>query len=449
MNAVASPRERGRVRLLSRVRARRAELEDAVFARILEGDYVSSGDDDAEYVAGLRNVVQAAIEYALVTLESGDGVEEMAPPQAILQARRAARLGVNLDTVLRRYVLGSTMLGDLLVEEAANSDLGDDAMALREVLSTQAAVLERLLAAITAEYNMELERAGRSPAQRLIERVQRLLAGAPGDLFDLDYELDGWHVGVIATGATVAQDLRRVADALDCRLLYVPCGEQMAWAWLGGRSAPAAGDIELALLGEKMPGPSSPARGRRQGTREVTLALGEPAWALEGWRLTHRQAQAAMRVALRAPQPLTRYADVALMAAVLRDELLAESMVEVYLSALGDRHGAGAVLRQTLRAYFTAERNASSAASALGVSRHTVENRLRTIEEKLGHLLGARQAELEVALRLEELAHGDRRDRRRVRSTAARSGPMLTEGLSARGTVAAVPASGRSRRTVS
>lgn len=451
MNVVASPRERGRVRLLSRVRARRAELEDAVFARILEGDYVSSGDDDAEYVAGLRNVVQAAIEYALITLESGEGVEEMAPPQAIVQARRAARLGVNLDTVLRRYVLGSTMLGDLLVEEAANSDLGDDAMALREVLSTQAAVLERLLAAITAEYNTELERVGRSPAQRLTERVQRLLAGAPGDLFDLDYELDGWHVGAIATGATVAHDLRRVADALDCRLLYVPCGEQMAWAWLGGRSAPAAADIELALLGEKTAGPPAlmPSRGRGGGTREVTLALGEPAWALEGWRLTHRQAQAAMRVALRAPQPLTRYADVALMAAVLRDELLAESMVEVYLSALGDRHGAGAVLRQTLRAYFKAERNASSAASALGVSRHTVENRLRTIEEKLGHMLGARQAELEVALRLEELAHGDRRDRRRARSTAARSGPMRTEGLSPTGSVAAVPASGRSRRTAS
>jgi hypothetical protein len=435
--------------LLSRVRARRAELEDAVFARILEGDYVSSGDDDAEYVAGLRNVVHAAIEYALITLESGEGVEEMAPPQAIVQARRAARLGVNLDTVLRRYVLGSTMLGDLLVEEAANCDLGDDAMSLREVLSTQAAVLERLMAAITAEYNMELERVGRSPAQRLTERVQRLLAGAPGDLFDLDYELDGWHVGAIATGATAAHDLRRVADTLDCRLLYVPCGEQMAWAWLGGRGAPAAGDIELALLGEKVACPSSPSRGREQGAREVTLALGEPAWALEGWRLTHRQAQAAMRVALRAPQLLTRYADVALMAAVLRDELLAESMVEVYLSALGDRHGAGAVLRQTLRAYFKAERNASSAASALGVSRHTVENRLRTIEEKLGYMLGARQAELEVALRLEELAHGDCRDRRRVRSTAARSGPMRTEGLSSTGTVAAVPASGRSRRTAS
>jgi hypothetical protein len=429
--------------LLGRVRARRDELEEAVFSRVLEGDYVSSGDGDAEYVAGLRAVVHAAIDYALRTLEAGGGVDELAPPQAITQARRSARLGVNLDTVLRRYVLGSTMLGDLLVEEAANCDFGDDAMALREVLSTQAAVLERLLAAITAEYNMELERVGRSPAQRLIERVQRLLAGAPGDLLDLDYELDGWHVGAIATGATVAQDLRRVANTLDCRLLYVPCGEQMAWAWLGGRSAPATSDIELALLGERLTAGPSQSQMRGQSAREVTLALGEPAWALEGWRLTHRQAQAAMRVALRAPQPLTRYADVALIAAVLRDELLAESMVEVYLSPLGDRHGTGAALRQTLRAYFAAERNASSAASALGVSRHTVENRLRTIEEKLGHMLGARQAELEVALRLEELAHGDRGGGRRTRS----AGVLRADRVGVTARAAILPASGRSRRT--
>lgn len=426
MSVVASPRERGRIELMVRVRARRDELEDAVFSRIREGDYASSGDGDAEYVAGLRAAVKAAIEYALAGLEPGERADEPPPPQAISQARRAARFGVNLDTVLRRYVLGSTMLGDLLVEEAANSDLADHPMMLRELLSDQAAVLERLLAAITAEYNTELERSGRSPAQRLVERVQHLLAGSPGDLLDVGYELDGWHVGAIATGAAAGGDLRRVADALDCRLLYVPCGEQMAWVWLGAHSALTADDIELALLGELSGGAPLP-RGaaRAPGAREVTLALGQPAWALEGWRLTHRQAQAAMRVALRAPQPLTRYADVALLAAVLRDDLLADSMVEIYLAPLGDRGGAGEVLRETLRAYYAAERNASSAASALGVTRHTVENRLRAIEDKLGHTLRSRQAELEVALRLD----------------------VLVQGRASRGAVA--QASGRSRRTAS
>jgi DNA-binding PucR family transcriptional regulator len=60
------------------------------------------------------------------------------------------------------------------------------------------------------------------------------------------------------------------------------------------------------------------------------------------------------------------------------------------------------VLRQTLRAYFAAERNASSAAAALGVARHTIENRLRKIEERLDRRLSTCLAELEVALRVEE-----------------------------------------------
>ena len=46
----------------------------------------------------------------------------------------------------------------------------------------------------------------------------------------------------------------------------------------------------------------------------VSSAIGEPGKGLDGWRLTHRQAQAAMRIALRRPQRLTRYADVALLA---------------------------------------------------------------------------------------------------------------------------------------
>lgn len=35
----------------------------------------------------------------------------------------------------------------------------------------------------------------------------------------------------------------------------------------------------------------------------VLLAVGEPAQEVEGWRLSHRQAQAALLVALRSPRP--------------------------------------------------------------------------------------------------------------------------------------------------
>ena len=63
----------------------------------------------------------------------------------------------------------------------------------------------------------------------------------------------------------------------------------------------------------------------------------------------------------------------------------------------------GVGLRETLRAYFDAGFNAATAAAALEVDRHTVQRRLRKVEEALGRLLHTCHAELEVALVLEEL----------------------------------------------
>jgi DNA-binding transcriptional ArsR family regulator len=71
---------------------------------------------------------------------------------------------VSLDTVLRRYVLGSELLRDLIMEEA---DRGEEHWsppiprgALRAVMRAQASVLQRMLAAITVEYRDELEQVG-------------------------------------------------------------------------------------------------------------------------------------------------------------------------------------------------------------------------------------------------------------------------------------------------
>lgn len=382
-------REGIRAELVARVRARRAELEEAIFARVRDGAYGAAGSDDAEYIAGLRTAVGAAVEHGLAGIEPDrEGVQSM-PPDALAQARRAARAGVSLDTVLRRYVLGSTMLGDVLMQEADHEDFAGQGAMVRDLLGAQAAVLDGLLAGITREYVDELERVGRSPDRRQAERVQRLLAGGSAESGELGYELAIWHVGLIATGAAAAESLRRVAGELGRRLLCVPRGQDTAWGWLGGQRPVTTRDFERAIQAVE--------------GAEVSLAIGEPAKGVEGWRLTHRQAQEAMRVALRSPSQVTRYAEVALLASVLRDDALARSLVEIYLAPLGDRQNGGGVLRDTLRAYFAAERNASSAACVLGVTRHTVENRLRAIEEKLGHGLRTRQAELEVALRVEGL----------------------------------------------
>jgi DNA-binding PucR family transcriptional regulator len=63
----------------------------------------------------------------------------------------------------------------------------------------------------------------------------------------------------------------------------------------------------------------------------------------------------------------------------------------------------GEVAIETLCAYFAAERNVSSAAIGLGVQRHTVTNRLRAIEERIGRPLSTWAAEIETLLCLEGL----------------------------------------------
>jgi PucR C-terminal helix-turn-helix domain/GGDEF-like domain len=398
MSGVGS-HERIRTELIARVRKRRVELEEAIFARVREAPYEQTGSEDAEYVAGLRAAIVATVAHGLAEIERhGESPGSAIPHEAVAQAHRAARTGVSLDTVLRRYVLGSTLLGDFLVQEAERGDLADQRGVLRAALGAQAAVLDSLIAAITCEYMRELERVGRSPEQRRCERVLRLLEGeAPGDAAELGYDIEEWHLGTIATGAAATRVLRCAAETLDSRLLCVSRGEETVWGWFGARRRLAVEDLLRALS--------------KSGAREVSLAIGEPGRGVEGWRLTHRQAQAALRVALHRPRPLVRYADVALVAAALRDDVLAGSLTDIYLTPLGDNRNGGAALRQTLRAYFAADRNASSAASALGVARHTVENRLRSVEQKLGCALRAHQAELEVALHLEELGEGPCGDR--------------------------------------
>jgi len=113
-------------------------------------------------------------------------------------------------------------------------------------------------------------------------------------------------------------------------------------------------------------------------------------------------------IALRTSENAVRYADVALLASILQDDLLATSLREIYLKPLERDRDGGETIRKTLRAYFSADRNLSSAGALLGVSRRTVANRLRDIEERLGRSLGPVAAEIEITLRADELDRTNR-----------------------------------------
>jgi len=74
----------------------------------------------------------------------------------------------------------------------------------------------------------------------------------------------------------------------------------------------------------------------------------------------------------------------------------------MYLEPLEQERAGAETLRHTLRAYFAAERNISSAAVLLRADRNTVASRLRTIEERIDGCLNAHAAEIEIALRLDQ-----------------------------------------------
>ncbi len=396
----------------ARLRAREGGFIGLIFARVSGDAFGGAGGGDARYVAGLREAVAAAVGHVLEAIELGDTEATAVPGAVLVQARRAARAGVGLETVLRRYVAGHTLLGELVVEEVGRRSVPGGGEMLGEIARVQLGVLDRLLVAIAAEYGRELQGEDGSSGRRLFERVRDLLeedgegegegedgdgdvggvVGREGGERDagLGYALDGWHLGLIARGARAREAVLGFAGVLERPLLCVSDEDEVVWGWVGGRTVPGRSELDRAL-------------GLLGSIEGVVCACGEPARGIAGWRRTHRQAQAALSVALRRPRPVTRYAEVALLASALGDEALAGALVQAYIAPLEGPGDRGAVLCETLRAYLRAQRSPSAAAAALSVARTTVENRLRTIEERLGRSLYEGCSELEIALALQEL----------------------------------------------
>lgn len=376
--------EDSRERLVAGVRDRREEILATIIARAHAID-TAGVDADHEYREGLRQAVETAIDHTIQASEPAADRANPVPAPIIAQARLAARRRVPLEVMLRRYLAGHSALSDVVAEEAERKKVKP--AVLRQVLRSQAARTDSVLALITEEYVRETNASHpKTSDQRSVERVRELLDGGLGDPAALAYKFDRWHIALVACGP----ERRKAVDALLARSggsrLVVPVDDDTVWAWIGSDEDPTAVRFEL------------PAR------YKVNLAVGAPGRNLEGWRLTHQQAQAALPVARRSNDMLLHYSDVALIACVMQDELTVTSLRQLLMEPLRRQRDGGRSYRETLRTFFATEQNITSTAAALGVNRNTVTNRLRGVEERVGRSLAACSAELAVALRLEELS---------------------------------------------
>lgn len=101
-----------------RLRERRGQLEEELWNRVRAVQDPSS-PAEGPYVAGLQAIIAAGLEYAIEAIERSSGVRLPAvPDQLLLQARRAARAGISLDAVLRRYCAANSLFTDTLISEA-------------------------------------------------------------------------------------------------------------------------------------------------------------------------------------------------------------------------------------------------------------------------------------------------------------------------------------------
>lgn len=241
-------------------------------------------------------------------------------------------------------------------------------------------------------YQRSVERAAEQGEHHRFQALKTLLEADPLAGSHLDVDLRNYHLGCVAWGEGAEEAVRGLAAELDRAAQLTMRLHNNWWGWLSG-TRPLTAEQRARLRDFQPPA-------------GIRIAFGLEGFGESGFRATNHQALRAQWVAPPGPAVI-HYEDVAVETLATEAESDARAFVAHELHGIDDPSAASARLRQTLAAYFAAELNAASAGAALGVHHQTVTNRLRVIEERIGHPLGPRHLELAVALRLRAALSGE------------------------------------------
>jgi hypothetical protein len=322
-------------------------------------------------------------------MRSGE-MPESCPEPDKEAARLAVQGGISLADTLKCYRIGHVCTLETWLEAIDEVDLSATERAnCVAVISRFVTEYDGLIADFVAkEYEHHREQLDANHPHTRLEHLRGLIEGRPENAAALGYPLERHHIGVVGCGIGADKVILDLARQLAQQELVVLAEDGLFIGWLGGTDA---GVSPNRLIGDYKP------------PYGVSLAFGNVRFGFDGLRRTHREASAAHLVALRRPQAVVFYDDVILEALALRDENVARDFIGDALPGLDQDDRASQRLRETLTAYFQAEQNRTSTAALLGVHAITVSRHLEQIEERLGHRVNQRRAELEVALRLRSL----------------------------------------------
>lgn len=362
----------------------REEIETALVVRMKNTGLDLDVLLNAEPMVGARPSASESLGVMIESFEQGEDWEPALPPALIAQIEYGARQGVSMEVVVRAIGMVNSVFLDAMISRL---DDHEASAAMRYMAAWQNRNSDKVTAAFVTTFTNELERLSQSPTHERRKQVRALVQGGPADASSFDYRLEACHIGLVAMGERVDLIGRRLAESMGCDLLIVPEAKNTHWIWLGAPRQLAFPDLEHTVAGI---------------ADSVAISAGEPRSGVDGWRLSHLEAEAAAPVATLEGPGVVRHSNVALLASALCHPEVGESMIRRYLSPLMHHRDADD-LRNTLRIYFELSCNAASTASSLGVNRHTVQRRLKRVEEAIGEPPSRRHAEFSVALRLERL----------------------------------------------
>lgn len=371
----------------------------------LSDEHALLGDTEASCTGNLSQIVDMLARGA-------PPAELIVPEPALVYAQGLVHRRIPLAVLLRAYRLGHQYFWQI-ASGAMRREIEDEAALMTSVETTSNFMFEYIDGVsdqLVAAYHVERDRWVRSAAAIRAETVRRIIDGHDeherAASSRLGYELRRHHVALILSfdpdrspdNGALEREAVEAAAMLGCGdPLLVPAGAAVLWAWCGTFKPPAP--AALARVESHHP---------HAGIR---MAVGRPAYGIEGFRVSHIEAGHAARFwsldGAFTNGGTTSYRAVEVISLLASDLDRARRFVLSELGPLAESSESAAAMRSTLLGFLAHGGSHVRAAQELHMHQNTVYNRVRRAEELLGAPVSARRVELQTALMLAETLGSD------------------------------------------
>ena len=382
------------------------DLVEGIISRCVAVAFPTHAHDD-DFKAALTASTRANARALRSVIAGEIALEDVYLEQVLTFAKVQAQLRIPQKSMQRSYRVSFFTMWEAwnvhLREVMVARDIDREEAVLAQQLLTQTILgYQDFVASQVAEtYTRDYETLNRSRAHMRRTLVRDILRGdgdglSGSDAAILAYELNGRHLAVllptVAEGAATQLAVGMRA-AVNCQAsLVYPLSLNSAVVWLGriGEWKPEMLDALEGVLSEA----------------GVPASIGGTHAGIDGFRASLAEAIDTERIRAAWDRPgapsVVHHRDVGLEILLMRDPQQARQFVDRELGPLALDTVEAARLRETLEASFRFGSHVA-AAEHLQLHEHTVRNRLHKAEELLGHPMGERRTELQVAARLMRL----------------------------------------------